>query len=213
MPKKKKGKKKSSSTKRKSRSSRKDSSKKSISRKRSGKRRSVKTPEEEFVRSNPVLRHKRKRVRHGIWESAPKFVEGCKFCRKIRTDEVIYETDHIAVVLGRQHHKGHIVVATKKHIENMFDLPEKALDAFINDTVKIIKVLDRIIKPDTVNLEYLDNWDFHVHWNIYPRFKEDPDYGNPPVIPPRGAKFKERKMSKKEMSDFKKEINKIKKMW
>ena len=61
--------------------------------------------------------------------------------------------------------------------------------------------------------EYLDNWDFHVHWNIYPRFKDDPDYGNPQVIPPRGSKFKEYKMTKKELSDFKKEINKIKHLW
>jgi len=138
--------------------------------------------------------------KHGMWDKAPDFVEGCKFCRKIRESEVIYENDHIAVVIGRQHHKGHLVIATKKHIENMFDLPEKALDSYVNDTVKIIKALDKVLKPATTNLEYLDNWDFHVHWNVYPRFKNDPDYGNPPVIPPRGSKFKEYKMTKKELT-------------
>ena len=149
-----------------------------------------------------------------MWDKAPGFVEGCKFCRKIREDEVIYETEHMAVVFGRQHHKGHLVVATKKHIENMFHLPEVALDKFFNDTVKIISAINKILKPATINLEYLDNWDFHVHWNIYPRFKSDPDYGSPPVIPPKGHKFKEYKMTKKEMKAFKAEIDKIKKgMW
>jgi len=97
--------------------------------------------------------------------------------------------------------------------KDMFDLPEKALDSFINDAVKIIKALDKVIEPATTNLEYLDNWDFHVHWNVYPRFKTDPDYGNPPVIPPKGSKFKEYKMTKKEMAAFKKEIKKIKHLW
>jgi diadenosine tetraphosphate (Ap4A) HIT family hydrolase len=156
-------------------------------------------------------RHEKRR--QGIWKNAPEFVEGCKFCRKIREDEVIFENDHIAVVLGRQHHKGHLVVATKKHVENMFDLPEKALDSFMNDTVKIIRALDEVLKPATTNLEYLDNWDFHVHWNVYPRFKSDPDYGNPPVIPPRGSRFKEHKMTKKELSLFRKKIEGIKHLW
>ncbi len=155
--------------------------------------------------------HEKKKL--GVWEKAPDFVPNCKFCRKIRNNEVVYENDHIAVVMGRQHHKGHLVIATKKHIENMFDLPEKAFDSFINDTVKIIKALDKVLKPATNNLEYLDNWDFHVHWNVYPRFKTDSDYGNPPVIPPKGANFKEYKMTKKEIEQFKDEIKKIKDLW
>ncbi len=151
--------------------------------------------------------------KRSVWDKAPDFVEGCKFCRKIRENEIVYESEHIVVVMGRQHHKGHLVVATRKHVENMFDLPEKALDSFVNDTIKIIRALDKVLKPATTNLEYLDNWDFHVHWNIYPRFKSDPDYGNPPIIPPKGVKFKEKKMTKKEMAAFMKEIEKIKAMW
>ncbi len=171
-----------------------------------------KTPKK--TSKTPAKKSPKKSSKKSVWDKAPGFVEGCKFCRKIREDEVIYETDHMVVVLGRQHHKAHLVVATKKHIENMFHLPEEALDKFFNDTVKIVKAIDKTLKPATINLEYLDNWDFHVHWNIYPRFKTDPDYGNPPVIPPRGSKFKEYNMTKKEMTAFKKEIDKLKKgMW
>ena len=172
----------------------------------------IKKLKDAIVSTDPTQKKHRVQHRKGVWEKAPDFVKECKFCRKIREDQVIFENEHIAVVLGRQHHKGHLVVATKKHIENMFDLPEKAFDSYINDTVKMVKALDKVIQPATVNLEYLDNWDFHVHWNVYPRFKDDPDYGNPPVIPPKGSKFKEYKMTDAELAAFKKEIKKMK-LW
>ena len=117
-------------------------------------------------------------------------------------------------MFGRAHHKGHLVVLTRKHEENLFRLHEKTLDSFFNDTVKIVKALDKAIKADTMNLEYLDNWDFHIHWNVYPRFKTDPDWGNPPVIPKKDEKFKKKLLTAKEMKEFKKDIDKIKKgLW
>jgi diadenosine tetraphosphate (Ap4A) HIT family hydrolase len=139
----------------------------------------------------------------------------CKFCRLIRAKErILFENDHIVVMFGRQHHKGKLVIMPKSHEEDLLRLHEKTLDSFMNDTIKIMKALGRAIKPDLFNLEYLDNWDHHVHWNVYPRFKTDADWGNPPVIPPRDAKFKPKTLTKKELAVFKKELDKIKKeLW
>ncbi|MBI4738128.1 HIT family protein [Candidatus Woesearchaeota archaeon] len=135
----------------------------------------------------------------------------CKFCRQIKEKrDIIFENEHLVVVFGRPHHKGHLVVMPRHHEENLLRLHEKTLDSIFNDTVLVMKALEKAIKPDLFNLEYLDNWDSHVHLNVYPRFKSDPDYGNPPVLPKKEEPFTPRTLSKKEMMIFERELGKIK---
>lgn len=135
----------------------------------------------------------------------------CKFCRHIKSKkDVVFENQHIVVVFGRPHHKGHLVVMPRHHEENLLLLHEKTLDSFLNDTILVMKALAKAIKPDLFNLEYLDNWDSHVHWNVYPRFKSDSDYGNPPIIPKKDEKFIPKYLSRKELTLFKHELQKIK---
>jgi len=135
----------------------------------------------------------------------------CKFCKKIKKkDDVVFENDHIVAMWGRQHHKGHLMVMPRIHEEHLLRLHPNTIDSFMNDTILICRALDKAIKFDRINLEYLDNWDFHIHWNVYARFKSDPDFGNPPEIPKKGQKFKDRSLTAKELKIFLKEIDKIK---
>ena len=134
----------------------------------------------------------------------------CKFCKLVKDkSKIIFENPHIIVVLGRAHHKGHLVVLTKAHEEHLMQLHEKTLDSFFNDTMKICKALNKAIKFDRLNMAYLNNWDPHIHWNIYPRFKKDSDWGQPPKIPKKNAKFKPKTLSEKELKIFKKALSKI----
>ena len=140
----------------------------------------------------------------------------CKFCKILheQKDKIIFHNEHIAVVFGRLHHKGHLVVLPRVHEEHFLKLHETTLNSFFNDTVKIMKALDKAIKPDIINLEYLDNWDHHIHWNVYPRFKSDPDWGNPPTIPGKDDTFEEKKMTDKEMKIFMDGLERYRKeMW
>ena len=133
----------------------------------------------------------------------------CKFC-KVTKDKILFENPHIIVVFGRLHHKGHLVVLTRPHEEHLMLLHEKTIDSFLNDTIKVCRALHKAIKFDRLNLEYLDNWDPHIHWNIYPRFKKDNDWGNPPKIPKKRRPFKVKKLTHKEMDIFKRQLKKIK---
>lgn len=134
----------------------------------------------------------------------------CKFCRMIKyPSKILFENPHIIVVFGRLHHKGHLVILTRPHEEHLMLLHEKTLDSFFNDTMKVCRALHKAIKFDRLNLEYLDNWDPHIHWNVYPRFKTDADWGDSPKIPGKNKKIKPKKMTKKEMSVFKKELKKL----
>lgn len=139
----------------------------------------------------------------------------CKFCVKIKAKkDILLENEHLVVMFGRPHHKGHLVILPKAHEEDLLKLHEKTLDSFMNDTVKIMKALGKAIRPDLFNLEYLDNWDHHVHWNVYPRFRKDKDWGNPPIIPGKDDVFKPKKLTKAEMVVFARQLDRLKKeLW
>ena len=135
----------------------------------------------------------------------------CKFCKEIhrKKKKILFENEHIIVIMGRRHHKGHLVILTRTHEEHLMLLHPHTLESFFNDTIKVCRALHKAIKFDRLNLEYLDNWDPHIHWNIYPRFKTDKDWGNPPVIPPKDKKIKPKKLTEKELKILKKELAKI----
>jgi len=137
----------------------------------------------------------------------PRLHPDCKFCRLLKDkDNILYENPHIAIIFGRPHHKGHLVILTRAHEENLMLLHEDTLDSFFEDAVKACRSLYKAIKFDRINIEYLDNWDPHIHWNIYPRFKTDKDWGHPPYIPKKKEKFKERYMDWREINIFRKEM-------
>ena len=135
----------------------------------------------------------------------------CKFCARLKKGDFVFENNHIVVFFGRPHHKGHMVVTTKRHELDLMRLHPKTLDSYMNDTMLICRALHKAIKFDRLNFEYLDNWDPHIHFNVYPRFKTDPDWGNPPKIPTKKQKFTPKEMTEKEIKIFERELNKIKK--
>ncbi len=136
----------------------------------------------------------------------------CKLCQIIMSQKkILFEDDHVVVVFGRLHHKGHLVIMVKAHEEDLLRLHEVTMETFMSTTIKIMKALGRVIKPDLFNLAYFDNWDHHIHWNVYPRFKSDSDWGNPPIIPKKGEKFESKPLSKQEMTLFMEELDKLKK--
>lgn len=142
----------------------------------------------------------------------PKYKKSCKFCDLIKKRKnILFENDHIVIMFGRPHHKGHLLVLTRSHEEHLLKLHENTLKSFWFDTIEVCRALNKAIKADLFNIEYLDNWDPHIHMNIYPRFKTDNDFGGPPIIPKKGEKFKEKNLNKKELERFLKEIDKIKK--
>ena len=72
-----------------------------------------------------------------------------------------------------------------------------------------MRILKKVIKPNHFNLAYFDNWDNHVHWNIYPRFKSDSDWGNPPSIPGKDDVYKPKYLTPEENNIFIQELKKL----
>jgi len=137
----------------------------------------------------------------------------CKFCKIVHDQDrskIYFENNHIVVVQGRDHHKGHLIVMPRTHEEHIMMLHQKTLEHLMDGTILVCKALHKAINFDRLNFEYLDNWDPHIHINVYPRFKTDKDWGNPPEIPKKGKKYIPKPLSEKEIKIFERELAKIK---
>jgi len=136
----------------------------------------------------------------------------CKFCDIIadrRKKDILFQDSWVVVFLGRPHHLGHTQVVLRQHKEDLTALSEKELHAFVDRLVMVARVLDKVLKPDKLNYELLGNWVPHLHWHILPRFKSDPDFGNPPGEPLRGQPFTHRNPNEEQVKTIKDELKKI----
>ena len=107
----------------------------------------------------------------------------CKFCEWQKHYEKIYENDHVVAVWGSPYVKGHIKVIVKKHHDNLTELSQEEGCAIFEAWSTVGKAVEKVLKPAIINWQINCNWTRHVHGHIYPRWKSDPDWGEPLKLP------------------------------
>jgi len=131
----------------------------------------------------------------------------CVFCR-IAKGELehwkVYEDERTIAFLDKYPiTKGHTLVATKKHYENLLDVPEEDLKALIAAVKKVAKAVYESMKCDGFNIGQ-NNFSaagqivFHLHFHIIPRFENDGIFKRAP----------EEKVDGKEMGKISEKIKK-----
>ncbi len=107
----------------------------------------------------------------------------CKFCHWKDHYEKIWENDHVVAVWGSPYVKGHVKVILKRHAANLTELSAEESHAFMDAWIVVGKAVEQVLKPDIINWQINGNWVRHLHGHIYPRFKSDPDWGEPIHLP------------------------------
>jgi len=74
----------------------------------------------------------------------------------------------------------------KNHVQDMAEIGLPELLHIDAEMLSIIKAIKRIFNADLINVASLGNQVQHLHWHIIPRYKDDPNWGNPPW--PHGQK-------------------------
>ncbi len=105
-------------------------------------------------------------------------METCIFCKIIKKEIpsfIIDETEDVIVFLSLNNHP---LIATKKHIENVFELDDETASSVMKEGVKIAKAVKKALSPDGIN--FLQNNGeasgqdvFHYHLHIKPRWHKD----------------------------------------
>ena len=107
----------------------------------------------------------------------------CIFCKVIAGEipgEVIDSDDHTLTVMDiNPATRGHAVVITRTHAEDLLELNEEDLMAAMRTVRRVMHRMRDTLKPDGFNI--LHNvgrvaWQsiFHFHIHVIPRYKDDP---------------------------------------
>lgn len=109
-------------------------------------------------------------------------VSGCKYCL-LKKEDILFETDTSYIVEGSPVFHGHLQVVYKDHVEQITELSPLQFSRFSQDLLRTSAIVKEVFEPDKVNYALLGNWYPHLHWHVYPRYRHEPDFGQPPIIP------------------------------
>lgn len=79
------------------------------------------------------------------------------------------------VVLGDyQYYKGYTLLLSKTHTDELHKLTPDDRSKFLEDMALTAEAVYKAFQPNKLNYELLGNSDSHLHWHIFPRYKDDP---------------------------------------
>ncbi len=110
-----------------------------------------------------------------------KEIKTCHICQEIekikknKNPHFIYELATGYVVLGKyQFYKGYTLFFCKKHVFELHELPQKFKEQFLFEMSLVAEAVFKAFKPRKLNYELLGNSTPHLHWHLFPRYKNDP---------------------------------------
>ena len=105
-------------------------------------------------------------------------MDDCVFCKIVAGQipaSVVYQDEHtIAFMDIGAVNPGHMLVAVKPHVENVFGLDDELAAAVMRTTARVAKALKASIAPEGVNLfqangAVAEQTVFHFHIHVFPR--------------------------------------------
>ena len=75
--------------------------------------------------------------------------------------------------------KGYTIFLCKQHVNELHDLDDNFKIKFLKEMSQIAEAIFKAFKPDKLNYELLGNTEPHLHWHIFPRYKNDPNFSKP----------------------------------
>jgi diadenosine tetraphosphate (Ap4A) HIT family hydrolase len=84
------------------------------------------------------------------------------------------------VVIGdHQFYKGYTLFLFKHHVEELHELDYETRIKFLREMSSIGEAVYKAFSPVKLNYELLGNAHPHIHWHIFPRYKDDLNITNP----------------------------------
>ncbi|HEX8634941.1 MAG TPA: HIT family protein [Pyrinomonadaceae bacterium] len=128
-------------------------------------------------------------------EDATNFWEPCWACRVIAGERVgciVTETEQALVLINPfSVAPGHALVVPRRHIENLYELPDELAAPILSTAAVIARAAKRAFAAEGITLRQnneaaSDQHLFHFHLHVIPRFAGDLERFNAP--PPRAAR-------------------------
>jgi diadenosine tetraphosphate (Ap4A) HIT family hydrolase len=103
----------------------------------------------------------------------------CVFCRKLQDvpeAEVVWRFPHGVAVLGPwQYYHGYCILIARCHATELSALADAERRSFLDEMCLLARAIELCCRPHKLNYELLGNQVPHLHWHLFPRYRDDPD--------------------------------------
>ena len=81
------------------------------------------------------------------------------------------------ILFKEQSHRGRIIVACKKHVDDITDLSKEDRTAFMEDVNQVAEIMHELFKPDKINFGAYGDTMHHLHFHLVPKYKDGFEWG------------------------------------
>ncbi len=126
----------------------------------------------------------------------PEFDTNCAYCAEGELLDAfgikIGELPMSKVILFKeQSHKGRIIVACKRHVDDISDLTVEERHQFMDDVSHVAEIIKELFKPDKVNFGAYGDTMHHLHFHLVPKYKDGFEWGGVFQMNPGAVKLTE----------------------
>lgn len=82
------------------------------------------------------------------------------------------------ILFKEQTHKGRVIVACKKHVDDLTQLTKEERAQFAEDINRVALCLHKTFHPDKLNFGAYGDTMHHLHVHIVPKYKDEPEWGD-----------------------------------
>ena len=112
----------------------------------------------------------------------PEFDSNCAYCAEGELVDAfgikIGELPMSKVILFKeQSHKGRVIVACKRHVDDISDLTEAERHQYMDDVSHVAEIIKDLFKPDKVNFGAYGDTMHHLHFHLVPKYKDGFEWG------------------------------------
>ena len=81
------------------------------------------------------------------------------------------------ILFKEQSHYGRVIVACKRHVDDITDLSAEERSSFIEDVNRVATVLHELFNPDKINFGAYGDTMHHLHVHLVPKYKDGYEWG------------------------------------
>jgi ATP adenylyltransferase len=107
----------------------------------------------------------------------------CFYCTKDqRQKDLMIEICQMDVstlyLFKEQTYRGRCIVAYKGHVNELFELPGKELELFMQDVTRAARAINSAFSPDKINYGAYSDKLPHLHFHVVPKYKDGHTWGS-----------------------------------
>ena len=82
------------------------------------------------------------------------------------------------ILFREQSHRGRVIVASKKHVDDITDLTREERVQFMEDVNRTAEALHELFHPDKINFGAYGDTMHHLHFHLVPKYRDGFEWGS-----------------------------------